>query len=93
MKNVSEGIVYNQPKTETERAEVAAACMLRVNLRMPMLLDHMSNEVDDAYAAWPDRLFVVDRKGIISWRSDQGPFGFDLESWEQAIRAELPTSD
>ena len=93
MKNISEGIVYNEPKTEAERAEVAAACMLRVNLRMPMLLDNISNEVDDAYAAWPDRLFVVDRKGIISWRSDQGPFGFDLESWEQAIRAEVPTPD
>ncbi len=93
MKNIREDIVYKQPKTEAERAAVAAACMLRVNLRMPMLLDHMSNEVDEAYLAWPDRLFVVDREGILSWRSEQGPFGFDLKSWEQAIRAELLTSN
>ena len=61
--NTQQQIVYDQPATESERAEVAEACVLRLNFRMPMVLDAMSNEVDTAYSALPERLYLIDEQG------------------------------
>lgn len=83
--NTSEQIVYNQPTTSDERAEIAQACVLRLNFEMPMALDHMSNEADIAYSALPERLFVIDREARIDWHSGMGPWGFDVDGWEKAI--------
>ncbi len=84
--NTSEEIVYNQPTTTEERAEIAQTCVLRLNFVMPMALDHMSNAVDIAYSALPERLFLIDSQGRIDWHSDMGPWGFDVDGWEKAIQ-------
>ena len=83
--NLEQDIVFDQPKTETDRAEAAEACLLNLNFRFPMALDEMSNAVDNAYAALPDRLYLVDANGIVQYRSDPGPWGFDVDAWEKAI--------
>ncbi len=83
--NASEQIVYNQPTTTQERAEIAQAGVLRLNFVMPMALDHMSNAVDIAYSALPERLFLIDSQGRIDWHSDMGPWGFDVDGWEKAV--------
>ena len=75
--NLDEKIVYDQPTTIETRAEVAEACVLHMNLQMPTLLDHMSNEVDLAYSALPERLYLIDEQGVIEWHSGMGPWGFD----------------
>ena len=87
--NVHQQIVYAQPTTEQERAEVAGACAIGVNLRMPMVIDELSNEVDEAYGALPERLYLIDADGTIVWRSGPGPFGFDVDGWEKAIGAHV----
>ncbi len=84
--NVTDEVVYHQPKTEEERAGVAKACALRLNFEMPMLLDRMTNEVDTAYSALPERLYLLDGDGTIRWRSDPGPWGFDVDGWGKAIQ-------
>ena len=63
--NLAEGIFYEQPKSIEEREELAQVCVLRLNLKMPMLLDNMSNEVDRRYAALPDRLYLLDENGVV----------------------------
>ena len=83
--NVEKGIVFNQPRSEQERASAAESCVLGLNLKIPMALDDMSNTVDEAYIALPDRLYVIDAEGRIIYRSEQGPFGFDVDAWERAI--------
>jgi type I thyroxine 5'-deiodinase len=77
--------VFEQPKTEDERIEVASACALHLNLAMPMALDDMDNTVDTAYAALPERLYLIDGGGRIIYRSGPGPWGFDVDAWEKAI--------
>ena len=89
--NVAEEVLYSQPTTTDERAEVAQACVLRLNFEMPMLLDEMSNAVDEAYAALPERLYLVDAEGNVVWRCGPGPFGFDVDGWEEQIKATLPS--
>ncbi len=84
--NAAEGIVINQHIEIEDRAEEAATCVLRLNLKMPMALDDMSNQVEDAYRAFPDRLFLLDAEGRITYHSEQGPFGFLPGDWEAAIK-------
>ena len=84
--NLRERIVFNQPKTIDERAAAAEACVLHMQLEMPTLLDGISNEVDSAYSALPERLYVIDPDGRIVWRTGPGPWNFLPDAWEKAIR-------
>lgn len=45
-------------------------------LTMPFLVDSMDNKTNEAYAAHPDRVFVVDTSGKIVVAAGRGPFGF-----------------
>lgn len=83
--NIWEEIEIAQHETADERAEAAGVCVLKLDLEMPMLLDDMSNEVDRKYAALPERLFVLDPDGVVTYRSEMGPFGFKPEEWRLAI--------
>jgi type I thyroxine 5'-deiodinase len=87
--NLDQEVLYAQPRSPDERAQVAEACVLHLNFEMPMLLDDMKNAVDQAYCALPERLYVLDRAGRIAWRCGMGPFGFDPDGWENAIRAQI----
>ncbi len=87
--NVTDEVVFHQPTTMEERAEVAETCVLRLDLNMPTLLDAMDDAVDRAYAALPERLYVVDRGGEVTFQCGPGPFGFDIDGWEQAIQAQI----
>jgi hypothetical protein len=83
--NHTDNVVYDQPKTIEERASVAEACVLHLDLAMPTVLDDMDNSTDTAYAALPERLYVIDREGRVIHRSEPGPFGFDVSAWEQSV--------
>ena len=85
--NLTDEVVFQQPTTDDERAEVAEACVLRLNFEMPMLLDGVTNAVDTAYSALPERLYVLDPEGVILYRSEPGPWGFDVDAWLTAIEA------
>ncbi len=83
--NLDEKIVYDQPKTMEERADVAEACQLDLRIRMPVLLGDMENKTAIAYAAHPVRLFVIDGNGILVHRSGMGPRDLDVEGALAAI--------
>src|SRR5262245_5419450 len=82
--------VVEEPLDGTERLEVAKRCMSALALRpMPALVDGQDNRVEDAYEAWPDRLFLIDKAGRVAYRSAPGPFGFKPEELGGAITREL----
>ena len=84
--NLIEDILYNEPATEDERTQVAAACQIGLDLHMPMLVDGIDNDVDKKYVGLPMRLFLVDGDGKIAYAGDKGPFGWDDEGFEAALR-------
>jgi len=88
-RNQREGIAVKQPKTEKERAEVADTCRLGLKISIPMLIDNMDNAVEKAYAAWPDRLYVVDKDGTIFYKGGLGPRGFNPREMAQALEKML----
>jgi Iodothyronine deiodinase len=89
MANINEDVIYDQPDSIEERAELAQACALRLNLKMAVLLDTMKNEVDKLYAALPERLYLLDEKGTVVFRTVIGSPGFDVEACRKAIRRRL----
>lgn len=87
--NLKDDVVFYQPKSMQERADVAEACVLNLDLAMPTLLDDMENSTDSAYAAVPERLYVVNTEGEVTFQCGPGPFGFDIDGWLQAIEQVL----
>jgi len=86
LRNLDEDVIFEQPETSDERAEIAAACMLRYNFSFPMLLDNMENEAEEKYISWPDRLYLIDSGGKIAYQGGMGPLYFDVDEFEETVR-------
>jgi hypothetical protein len=87
--NEREGILFAQPTSYGERAEVARVCSIKLELAIPTLVDHMDNSTDLKYYALPDRLYLIGRDGRIAYRGGPGPFGFVAAELEEAIEKYL----
>jgi hypothetical protein len=87
--NLYDGIDYNEPTTDDERANVAHVCQIELGLNMPMFLDGIDNDVEEKYITAPMRLYLVDKDGTIVFNGAQGPFGWDADAWEDAIKEQL----
>ncbi len=82
--------IVEDPVTLSERNEVAKVCMTKLALEpIPALVDDVDDAVGTAYAAHPDRMYLVGRDGRIAFRGGPGPMGFDPEQLDAAIRKEL----
>ena len=92
-RNVREGILVNQPKTQDDRDELAQTCVDELDIHFPAVVDDMGNATEKAYGALPDRLFVVDAKGHIAYRGDKGPKGFNPDQAEKTLRRLLGLSE
>lgn len=86
--NVEEDVVLAQPASLPERKQVAVKCCQSLKLSMPCVVDTIDDEVDTAYAAWPERMYVIDADGRIAYAGQQGPWGFKPEEVD-AVLAEL----
>ena len=85
-KNEAEGILFARPTNADERAEVAADCMLRINFSFPMVLDNMNNETVSTYVAMPERLYLLDENGRVTWKCGLGLHYFYADGFERAAR-------
>ena len=77
--------MFPQPTTWTERQSVARSCCQRLELSMPVVVDSIDNAVDTAYAAWPERIYIIDADGRIAYAGKQGPWGFKPKEAERAL--------
>ncbi len=58
--NVDEGVLLRQHVTIDERFAAAREGVERLGLTMPVLVDGMDDAVSEAFAAWPERLYVAE---------------------------------
>ena len=73
-----------QTEKVEERTDVAKQCVDTLKMTMPTLIDKADNRVNHAYAAWPDRLYIVGVDGKIAYQGGPGPRGFkvnEVEMW------------
>jgi hypothetical protein len=85
--NVRENVLFKSPKDLAERDEVAGACVRRLKIGFPALVDGVDDRVEASYTGWPDRLYLIDRGGQVSFKSNAGPFGFHPEALATALDA------
>jgi iodothyronine deiodinase-like protein len=84
--NIKDKVVFASPRSEDERASVAGTCVRKLGIKIPALLDEFGNTTEAGYTAWPDRLYLVDRSGRITYKSKPGPFGFKPDDLQAAMR-------
>ncbi len=84
--NVREHVLFASPKNEAERFNVAGACVRKLGIKFPALVDGFDNRVETAYTAWPDRLYLIAPGGRVLYKSKPGPFGFDPGLLAAAIK-------
>lgn len=83
--NVSDSVYFRQHQSYEEREEVAGTCTLDLKISVPTLVEEINNEIDEAYGAAPERLYLIDRDGQVAYHGGAGPHFFDLDQWEEAI--------
>ena len=85
--NLESNILFRQHQSNEEREEVATACTLNLNIGTPTLIEDVDNQVDEAYGAAPTRVYVIGKDGLVSYHGGAGPHFFDMDEWEDAIKA------
>ena len=83
--NEQDAVLFHQHRSMEERVEVGQACMIKLALEMPAVVDEMDDQVAKAYAAMPERLYVIARDGTVAYKGGMGPMFFRPEEWEQAL--------
>jgi hypothetical protein len=89
LSNDEAGISLKQPCNEGERVAVARRCCSTLKMSMPMVVDEVDDRVGHAYSGMPNRLYLIDRKGRIAYKSGRGPFGFKPGELEQSLLMSL----
>ena len=83
--NLDEGVVINQHTTFEERAAAARLLDEEMKLGIPTLVDGLDNAAAEAFAAWPERIYVIGRDGRIAFKGGPGPYGFSPEEAAEAL--------
>ena len=77
--NVKEDVCYAQPKTLPQRIAIANDFVKRFSYPIQFGIDDMSNQANDAYAAWPERIYIIDENGKLAYCGGMGPFKYNPE--------------
>jgi hypothetical protein len=81
-------LLVEAPETRAEREALARRCQESTGFEFPVLVDELDDAVEAAYAAWPERLYLVDVDGSLVYRGAKGPLGFSPDEFG-AVLAEL----
>ena len=59
-----------------ERLAAAELCAKELKLRIPTLVDGMDNAACTLFAAWPERIYIMDKGGQVYYLGGYGPYDF-----------------
>jgi type I thyroxine 5'-deiodinase len=90
--NIKDKIVFASPKDAEERAFVAGTCVRKLGIKFPAVIDGFDNTVEKAYTGWPDRIYLIDARGCVAYKSKPGPFGFKPDELRVALAQVTGTS-
>jgi len=85
--NLKDDVCYAQPRTLEQRVVIANDFIKRFKFILPFGIDDMSNAADNAYAAWPERIYIIDESGHIAYRGGMGPFNYKPEEAREWLAA------
>ena len=90
--NVEQKFVFKQPKSFDQRKELAKILVDRLKYRMPLAVDAIDNRTETAFAAWPERIYILGEGGTILYKGKVGPFGFKPDEAEAAQAKLVPAA-
>ena len=90
--NIQDNVVFASPKNEAERAELAGACVRKLGIKFPAVVDDFGNSTEQAYTGWPDRMYLIDGNGRVVFKSKAGPFGFKPDELAAALAGLMKTA-
>lgn len=88
--NLDDKIVFASPKNLDERGQMGQLCVAKLGIKFPAVIDTFDNVTERAYTGWPDRLYVIDQDGRVSYKSSPGPFGFHCQGVAEALQRLVP---
>jgi len=77
------------PTSIERRRELAKECGQAMRHGIKTYVDEMDDRTMRAYAAFPERLYLIGKNGRVSYRGGLGPMGFDPQEFGEAIEQEL----
>ncbi len=84
--NLKDKVVFASPKDFEERSQVAGSCVRKLGIKFPAVIDGFDNSTEAAYTGWPDRIYLIDQKNRVAYKSKPGPFGFKPDDLEKALK-------
>ena len=84
--NREQDIKILDPTSDEERLAAATSCAIRLKIRMPVVVDEIDDKIASAYGALSDRLYLINKGGKVAYQGDQGPWGFDPNKLEGALK-------
>ena len=84
--NVRDKVLFRSPRDEEERASVAGACVRKLGIKFPAVVDSFDNRIETAYTGWPDRLYLIATDNSVLYKSKPGPFGFHPQDLAGALQ-------
>lgn len=79
----------HDPQSMERRREVAGQCEQTLQYGIRTYFDEMDDPVMTAYAAWPERLYLVDEMELVVYAGGPGPDGFVPAELQQALNRHL----
>jgi len=83
--NIQRDVVYKQPQTFEERMSLAQTFLKKMDVKTPTLVDDIRNTANACYAAWPERIYIIDTSGTIVYKGGMGPFDFKPEEVQEFL--------
>jgi hypothetical protein len=75
-----------EPKTLADREKWACEDRKKMKCTIPVVMDTFDDKTLNAYDAFPQRVYVLDKNGKIVY-SSSGLVGFDLENVSKAVKS------
>jgi hypothetical protein len=88
--NLDDKVVFASPKNLDERSQMGQLCVAKLGIKFPAVIDTFDNATERTYTGWPDRLYVIDQDGRVSYKSRPGPFGFHPKGVADALQRLVP---
>jgi tetratricopeptide (TPR) repeat protein len=85
-RNQREGVELMPAANLAAKEDHAAMCSRKLHLPFPAVVDGMDDVVEQAYAAWPSRLFVIGKDGRVQYSTRLTELDFHPEELRAAIR-------
>jgi tetratricopeptide (TPR) repeat protein len=87
--NQREGVDLPDPASFGEKRGYAASCIRKLKIPYAVVVDPMDDSTEKAFKAWPSRVYLIDKRGVIVCNSLLDEQNFDVAAFELALRSAI----